>query len=190
MAFDLSLKGTRVAVLATDMVEEAELTEPWQALEDAGAIVELIAPKEGRIIMANHFNKSEEYPVDITLDVAQPTDFDALLLPGGAMNADMLRVEPKAQRFVQQFDEAGKPIAAICHAPWLLVSAEVVDGRRLTSFHTIVDDIQNAGGDWLDKEVVVDNNWVTSRKPDDIPVFIKAMLELFAHVKNHAPTPV
>ena len=176
------LRGMRVAILATDMVEEAELTEPRQALEDAGAITELISPKEGSIISANHFDKSELYKVDVLLDVAQALDYDAVFLPGGALNADMLRVEPKAQQFVQQLQEAGKPIAVICHGPWLLISADLVEGRQLTSYHTIADDIRNAGGEWVDHEVVIDENLVSSRQPDDIPAFNEAMVELFAQV--------
>lgn len=172
----------RIAILATDMVEEIELVEPRQALEAAGAETDLIAPKGSEIIAANHFDKSETYPVDATLDEVEPTDYDAVLLPGGALNADMLRIEPRAQYFVQQMDEAGKPIAVICHGPWLLVSAGLVDGRTLTSYHTIADDITNAGGDWLDKAVVTDNNWVSSRKPDDLPQFNTAMIQLFARI--------
>lgn len=185
-----SLKGMRIAIIACDMVEEAELVDPRQVLDDAGAITQLISPKPGKIIAANHFDKGDEYAVDATLDKVAPTDYDALLLPGGALNADFVRVDPKAQQFVQQFDEAGKPIAFICHAPWLLVSADLVEGRRLTSFHTIADDIRNAGGEWLDKQVVVDDNWVSSRKPSDIPAFNKAMLALFAEAKANPPSAV
>lgn len=186
VAYDLT--GLRVAILATDMVEEAELVEPRQALEAAGAEAVLIAPKDGSILSANHFDQSDEYAVDTTLEDADPKHYDALLLPGGALNADKLRVEPAAQRFVEQFDEAGKPIAVICHAPWLLVSAGIVEGRKLTSYYTIADDIKNAGAIWLDKEVVVDDNWVSSRKPDDIPAFNKAMIELFAEALVRTPT--
>lgn len=174
------LKGMKIAILATDMVEESELLEPRQALEDAGAETQLIAPKEGVIITANHFDKSETVAVDATLEEVEPTEFDAVLLPGGALNADQLRVEPLAQKFVEEIDEAGKPIAVICHAPELLVSAGLTEGRQLTSYHTIADDIQNAGGEWLDKAVVIDDNWVSSRKPADIPQFIEAMIKLFA----------
>jgi protease I len=183
------LQGMRVAILATDMVEEVELTEPWQALEDAGAEVSLIAPKEGRIISANHFDKSEEYPVDATLEEVESTDFDAVYLPGGALNADYLRAEPRAKRFVQQMDETGKPIAVICHGSWLLISAGLVEGRQLTSYHTIADDIRNAGGEWTDEPVLEDHNWVSSRKPDDIPMFNEAMISLFAEKFEHARTP-
>ena len=174
------LAGMRVAIIATDMVEEIELTQPREALEEAGAITELLSPKKGEIVSANHFDKSTTYPVDVILNEVVPAEYDALLLPGGALNADLLRVEPLAQEFVQHFDQEGKPIAVICHGAWLLVSAGIVDGRNLTSFHTIADDIQNAGGDWTDQPVVIDSNLVSSRKPDDIPVFNQAMIKLFS----------
>jgi protease I len=174
------LDGVKVAILATNMVEEAELTEPREALEAAGAETVLIAPKEGEVISANHFDQSESYAVDATLEEVEADDFDALLLPGGALNADHLRVDPHAQRFVQAMDSAGKPIAVICHGPWLLISAGLVDGRKLTSYHTIADDIRNAGGEWLDKSVVIDGNWLSSRQPDDLPEFNDAMINIFA----------
>jgi protease I len=177
-----SLAGMRIAILATDMVEEIELVDPRQALEDAGAETDLIAPKDGEIISATHFDKSEAYPVDATLDEVEPTDYDEVLLPGGVANADMLRADPRAQQFVQQMDEAGKPIAVICHGAWLLVSAGLVDGRTLTCYHTIADDIINAGGEWVDKPTVVDENWISSRRPDDIPQFNVAMINLFAQI--------
>lgn len=177
-----SLAGMRIAILATDMVEEIELVDPRQALEDAGAETDLIAPKVGEIISATHFDKSEAYPVDATLDEVEPTDYDAVLLPGGVVNADMLRADPRAQQFVQHMDEAGKPIAVICHGAWLLVSAGLADGRTLTSYHTIADDIMNAGGEWVDRATVVDENWISSRRPDDIPQFNVAMINLFAQI--------
>lgn len=172
------LDGVRVAILATDMVEEAELVGPRQALEDAGAETELVAPQGGKIVSAKHFDKSAAYDVDKTLDEASPDDYDALFLPGGALNADQLRVVPEAQRFARAFDADGRPIAAICHAPWLLVSAGLVGGRTLTSYHTLADDVRNAGGIWLDNEVVEDANWVSSRQPSDIPAFNEAMVDL------------
>jgi protease I len=177
-----SLAGMRVAILATDMVEESELVDPRQALEDAGAETDLVSPKDGEIMSATHFDKSEAYPVDATLDEIEATDYDALVLPGGVYNADQLRVDPHAQAFVQQMDEAGKPIAVICHGSWLLVSAGLVEGRTLTSYHTLADDIMNAGGEWIDKPVLVDENWVSSRRPDDIPQFNIAMINLFAQI--------
>jgi len=173
------LDGVRVAILATDMVEESELTEPRQALETAGAETELIAPQAGQIMAAKHFDKAGSYEVDTVLAEADPADYDALFLPGGALNADQLRVLPEVQQFVRAFDADGRPIAAICHAPWLLVSAGLVGGRTLTSYHTLADDIRNAGGIWLDNAVVEDANWVSSRQPSDIPEFNEAMLDLY-----------
>jgi deglycase len=176
------LDGINVAILATDMFEEVELKKPQEALEEAGATTEIIAPKEPEIMAARHFDKAGTYMVDRLLNEADPNDYDALLLPGGALNADQLRAEPLAQKFVQRFDADDKPIAVICHAPWLLISAGLVKGRTLTSFHTIADDIKNAGGTWIDKEVVRDNNWVSSRQPDDIAAFNMAMIKLFAEL--------
>jgi protease I len=140
----------------------------------------LFAPKAGKIYSMNHHDKAAQYNVDETLDQARAEQFDALLLPGGALNADTIRVHPRAQQFVRDMDEAGKPIAVICHAPWLLVSAGLVRGRTLTSYHTIQDDLRNAGGKWQDEEVVRDKNWVSSRQPSDIPAFNRAMIELIA----------
>jgi len=171
----------RVAVLATDGFEESELTEPARALRDAGAKVEVIAPKGGSIQGFRHFDKGQSVTADRTLEEAKPEEYDALMLPGGALNADALRAVPRALEFVRSFQEAGKPVAAICHAPWTLISAGVVRGRTLTSYHTIQDDVRNAGGKWVDREVVEDGNWVTSRQPSDIPAFNQAMLRLFAH---------
>ena len=173
------LRGVRVAIIASDMFEEAEMTEPREALEEAGAETVLVAPRPGAILAARHFDKAGRYEVEQTLDDAEPEEYDALLLPGGALNSDHLRAVPKAQEFVRAFDAAGKPMAVICHAPWLLVSAGLVAGRVLTSYHTIADDIRNAGGMWLDNEVVEEENWVTSRQPSDIPAFNEAMLRLF-----------
>jgi protease I len=176
------LSGLRVAAIVTDGFEESELVEPMDALQKAGAHVEVIAPKPGSVQAFRHFDKGRTVPVDRLLHDVRPEDYDALLLPGGALNADALRIMPKVQSFVRHFQNAGKPMAVICHAPWLLVSANVVRGRRLTSYHTIQDDIRNAGGEWLDKEVVEDGNLVTSRQPSDIPAFTRAMLDLFARV--------
>jgi protease I len=174
------LDGLRVAILVTDDFEQVEMTEPRKALEQAGAQVTLIAPKPGQVTGMNHDVKADKFQVDQTLDQARPDDYDAVMLPGGALNADNLRVEAKAQEFVRQMDQAGKPFAVICHAPWLLVSAGLVRGRTLTSYHTIQDDIRNAGGTWQDREVVRDRNWVTSRSPKDLPAFNPAMIDLFA----------
>lgn len=175
-----SLAGFRVAILVTDMFEEVEMTQPRQALEDAGATTELISIKPGKVMAAHHFDKSKSYPADATIDKVDAEDYDALLLPGGALNADFLRVDESAQEFVRHFDETTKPIAVICHGAWTLISTGLVDGRKLTSYHTIADDIRNAGGEWFDEPVVIDNNWVSSRKPDDIPQFNEAMIKLFA----------
>ena len=174
------LEGLRVAILATDGVEESELAQPREILEENGAQTVLIAPRAGSIQAMSHHEKSRQFEVDLPLDQARPEEFDAVLLPGGALNADALRAEPKAKEFVQRMDEAGRPIAVICHGPWLLVSAELVGGRTLTSYHTIQDDIKNAGGNWVDTEVVRDGNWVSSRQPSDLPAFNREMVELFA----------
>jgi protease I len=178
------LQGLRVAIIATDLFEEAELIEPRKALQEAGAQVVVIAPKAGEIQAVQHDKKTQKVKVDMTLDEARPNDFDAVLLPGGAMNADALRMERKAQEFVRNIDEAGKPIAVICHAPWLLVSAGLVGGRQMTSYFTIQDDLKNAGANWVDEAAVRDRNWVSSRQPTDIPVFNRNMMELFSEAKQ------
>lgn len=178
----VDLKEMRVAVLVTDGFEEAELTEPVKALKEAGALVSILAPELGSIQAFRHHDKSITVNVDEQIDAANSESYDAVLLPGGALNADTLRVEPKVQAFLRQMQEAGKPIAAICHAPWVLISANLVKGRSLTSYYTIQDDIRNAGGNWFDQEVVVDGNWVTSRQPSDIPAFNDQMLNLFSRL--------
>lgn len=178
------LHGLRVAILATNGFEEAELVEPKKALEEQGAHVEVVAPESGSIYGMKHHDKAGEIRVDSTLAWAKSDDFDAVMLPGGALNADALRFEKDAQRFVQEMDRSGKPIAFICHAPWLLISAGLTRGRTLASYHTIQDDIKNSGGNWVDREVVRDRNWVSSRKPDDIPAFNKEMLSLFGERKT------
>jgi len=180
------LKNFKVAVLATDGFEETELTEPVRALREAGAEPVTVSPHAGQIQAFRHHEKSIAVDVDLPLDKAQPDSFDALLLPGGALNADTLRADKKALSFVRAFQESGKPLAVICHAPWELVSAGLVRGRKLTSYHTIQDDIRNAGGNWVDQQVVVDDNWVTSRKPDDIPAFNREMLALFSEAQVSA----
>jgi protease I len=174
----------RVAILATDGVEQSELTEPREALEEAGARTTLIAPKRGRIQGMEHDLRGQQFHVEAALDEVRPEDFDAVMLPGGALNADQLRIVPAAQEFVRMLDDAGKPIAVICHAPWLLVSARMLPGRTLTSYHTIQDDIRNAGGNWVDETVVRDRNWVTSRQPSDIPAFNREMIELFSEARG------
>lgn len=187
MADTQELKGMRIAIIASDMFEEAELRDPRQALLDAGAETDIISEKPGYITAANHFDKGKEYEVNATFDEVDASDYDALLLPGGALNADFIRVNPDAQKFVQEMDEAGKVIASICHAAWLLVSARLVEGRKLTSYHTIADDIRNAGGKWSDQAVVIDNNWVSSRQPSDIPEFNQALIMLLIESKVLMP---
>jgi protease I len=174
------LSHMRVAILASNGFEQAELEKPRKALEEAGAKTFVIAPKSGKIQGFEHDEKGDKVSVDMTLDKAQPADFDAVLLPGGALNADFLRAEKKAQEFIRSIDQAKKPIAVICHAPWLLVSAGLVKGRTMTSYHTIQDDIRNAGGNWKNEEVIRDGNWVSSRQPTDIPAFNREMIALFS----------
>jgi protease I len=174
------LDGLRVGIILSDGFEQSEMTEPRKALQEAGAKTFIVAPKPGKVQGMKHDAKADTFPVDLVLSQADPSQFDALLLPGGALNADFLRVDRDAQALVRSFDRDGKPIASICHAPWLLVSADLVRGRTLTSYHTIQDDIRNAGGTWQDREVVRDRNWVSSRQPNDIPAFNRAMIELFA----------
>ena len=180
------LQGLRVAILATNGFEEVELAKPKKALEEVGAHVRVVAPQGGSIYGMKHHDKAGEVNVDSTLSSAKSDDFDAVMLPGGALNADALRFEKEAQRFVQEMDRSGKPIAFICHAPWLLVSAGLTRGRTLTGYHTIQDDIKNSGGNWVDREVVRDRNWVSSRQPDDIPAFNREMLSLFGERKSRA----
>lgn len=177
------LSNFRVAILATDGVEDAELRDPKEALEQAGATTILIAPKKDAIQSFKHFDKKDKFEVGMTLAEADAKDFDAVLLPGGALNADTMRVQPQAQEFVREMDRQGKPIAVICHAPWLLVSSGLTRGRTMTSYHTIQDDIRNAGAKWQDAEVVRDRNWVSSRQPSDIPAFNRAMIDLFTEKK-------
>jgi protease I len=174
------LQGKRVAILATDGVERVELTEPKKALDDAGARTVVVAPKAGSIKSWEHDHWGDTIKVDETLDDAREDRFDALMLPGGVMNPDHLRQNQRAVQFVRSFFEAGKPVAAICHAPWMLVEAGVIRGRTVTSWPSLKTDIKNAGGDWVDREVVTDEGLVTSRKPDDIPAFNRKMIEEFA----------
>jgi protease I len=177
------LAGLRVAILVSTDFEQAEMTEPKKALEQAGAMTTIISPEPGQITGMNHDQKADTFNVDMTLDQANPNNFDAVLLPGGALNADFMRMNPKAQDFVKQIDNSGRPIAFICHAPWLLVSAGLVKGRTLTSYQTIQDDIRNAGANWVDQEMVRDLNWVSSRSPQDLGAFNTAMVALFGEYK-------
>jgi protease I len=186
MANDV-LKGLKVAILVTDGVEEPELTEPMKALKDAGAEVTIISPEAGEIqAVHNDLEKTVRVKVDRTVKEVSAGEFDAVQLPGGAVNADRMRMVPEVQAFLRAMQNAGKPIAALCHAPWELVSAGLVRGRTLTSYHTTQDDIRNAGGNWVDRELVEDGNWVTSRQPSDIPAFNRGMIALFSRARAAA----
>ncbi len=176
----MNIKGKRVAVLVDNYFEQAEFVEPIAALKNAGAEVEVIASKQKDLHALNHIKKGDDFVADKLLKEASSDIYDALVLPGGAINADHLRVVDKAKQWVVEFLDSGKPLAVICHAPWVLVSADVVEGRRLTSFYTIKDDIRNAGGEWVDLPVVLDNNLITSRQPDDLPVFNQALINMLA----------
>jgi protease I len=175
-----SLKGLRVAILVENGFEQEELTEPKKALDQAGADTDIVSPAGNTVKGWQHKEWGDEFNVDVGLDDANSDNYDALLLPGGVMNPDKLRVNEKVREFVRGFFAAGKPVAAICHAPWTLIDAGVVYGRKLTSYPSLQTDLRNAGALWEDSEVVVDNGLVTSRKPDDIPAFNRKMLEEFA----------
>lgn len=183
------LTGKRIAILATDGVEQVELTEPRSALDGAGARTQLISPKPDQIRGWNLTDWGDDFPVDVLLTEARPDDYDALMLPGGVMNPDQLRQIEKAVQFVRSFVQAGKPVAAICHAPWMLVEADVVRGRTVTSWPSLRTDLRNAGADWVDREVVVDEGIVTSRKPADIPAFSAKMIEEFTEGRHEARQP-
>jgi protease I len=174
------LNGMKVAVVATDGVEQVELDRPWQALEEAGAEPELVSLSAGEITAYDHIDKGETRKVDALVSSADPDEYAALVLPGGVINGDFVRADPDAVAFVKAFFEAGKPVAAICHAPWALAEADVVRGRRMTSWPSLQTDLRNAGAKWVDDEVVIDGNLLTSRKPDDLDAFCAAMTELFA----------
>ena len=179
MAANRDLSGKRVAILATDGVEQVELTEPRDALRDAGALTKVVAPKKGKIKAWQHGKWGDEITVDLPLEDARADDFDALMIPGGVMNPDHLRMDKRAVQFVRDFYVSGKPIAAICHAPWMLAEADIVRGRTVTSWPSLQTDLRNAGADWVDREVVTDEGLVTSRKPADIPAFNRKMIEEF-----------
>jgi protease I len=174
------LQGKKVAFLATDGVEQVEYTEPRKAIEHAGADVQLVSLQAGEIQGFNHLDKGDTFPVDVAVSEARAEDYDGLVLPGGVANPDAMRLHPEAVRFVRSFFESGKPVAAICHASWMLVEADVVRGRTLTSWPSLKTDIRNAGGTWVDEEVHVDHGLVTSRKPDDLPAFNAKTIEEFA----------
>lgn len=181
-----SLSGKRVAILVAEGFEQVEMTEPRLALQAAGANVEIVSPEKGKVLGFNHHDKGDSFNVDVPLDQADAENYDALMLPGGVANPDRLRTLPKAVAFVRAFFDAGKPVAAICHAPWTLIEADVVDGRTLTSWPSLKTDLENAGAEWVDREVVVDGQLVTSRKPDDLPAFNPKMIELFSRVPEAA----
>ena len=178
------LTGKKVAILVADGFEQVELTEPRKALEEAGAESHIVSPADGRVKGWKHDHWGDEMEVDVPLDRASADDYDALVLPGGQMNPDNLRVNEKAVAFARAFVEAGKPVAAICHGPWTLVEADVVRGRRMTSYPSIKTDLRNAGADWVDEEVVVDQGLVTSRNPDDLPAFNRKMVEEIAEGRH------
>jgi len=180
------LSGKKIAILATDGFEQVELMKPRAALDEAGARTTVVSLKAGKIQGMNHADKGDTVAVDQTLDEAKPEDFDALMIPGGLMNPDALRSSEEALEFVRHFFREGKPVAAICHAPWVLIDAGVIRGRTVTSWPAIKTDVRNAGAHWVDQEVVVDNGLVTSRKPDDIPAFNKKMIEEFCEGRHTA----
>jgi deglycase len=178
------LQGKRVAFLATDMVEQIELTEPWKAVKDAGGTPELVSLKEGEIQGFDHYDKADTFKVDRTVEEARAEDYDALVIPGGVGNPDTMRTDENAVQLVRDFFEQGKPVGVICHGPWMLVEAGVVRGRKVTSWPSLETDIRNAGGDWVDQEVVVDDGLVTSRKPDDLPAFNEKIVEEFCEGRH------
>jgi protease I len=184
-----TLTGKKVAILVADGFEQVEMTKPREALKEAGAETKIVSPAPGQIQGMNHADKGDKFDVDIPLEKARAEDFDALMIPGGLMNPDQLRSTEEALEFVRHFFENAKPVAAICHAPWVLIDAGVVRGRTMTSWPAIKTDLRNAGANWVDKEVVVDNGLVTSRKPDDIPAFNEKMVEEFGEGK-HTPAKV
>jgi protease I len=186
---DSKLDGLRVAILATDGFEQSELLEPRQALDSAGATTEVVSPKNTEIRGWSHGDWGQKVDVDRTLSQADAEDFDALVLPGGVMNPDALRMNPAAVAFVKSFFEAGKPVAAICHGAWTVVEAGEANGYRLTSWPSLKTDITNAGGHWVDQEVVVDDNLITSRRPDDIPAFNREMVTVFGQYQGGKREP-
>ncbi len=178
------LNNLKVAILVENGFEQVELTEPKQALEAAGARVQIVSPAGGKVKGWQHTNWGDEFPVDVALNEARAQDFDALLLPGGVINPDKLRINPRAISLIKEFFDAGKPVAAICHGPWTLIDAGQAQGRTLTSWPSIKTDLINAGAKWVDREVVNENGLVTSRKPDDIPAFNREMISLFSEQLN------
>jgi deglycase len=180
------LKNKKVAILVADGFEQVELTEPRAALEEAGAMTEIVSPEDKEVKGWKHTEWGDKFPVDVALDEANSADYDALLLPGGVMNPDKLRMDERAVQFIKEFFEAGKPVSSICHGPWTLIEAEVVRGRTVTSWPSLKTDLRNAGARWVDEEVIVDNGLVTSRKPEDIPAFNQKMIEEFGEGRHKA----
>jgi protease I len=183
------LNGKKVAILVAEGFEQVEMTQPRQAAKAAGAGTDLVSPEAGKVRAFQHDKPGDEFPVDVPLDRANADDYDALVLPGGVMNPDKLRMNDRAVRFVRSFFDAGKPVAAICHGPWTLIEADVVRGRTLTSYPSLKTDLRNAGANWVDREVVVDNGLVTSRNPGDLPAFNRKMVEEFAEGAHKGQRP-
>jgi protease I len=177
-----NLEGLKVAILITDGFEQVEMVQPRKALDNAGASTHVVSPKEKRVRAWNFTEWGEEFPVDIALDRADPAVFDALLLPGGVMNPDTLRMLPRAVSFAKSFFDNDKPVAVICHGPWTVIETGAARGRKIASWPSLKTDLRNAGAEWVDEEAVVDGNMVSSRKPDDIPAFNRAMIELFGRI--------
>jgi len=183
------LEGKKIAFLvAQEGIEQVELTEPRAAVESAGAKTELVAPEQGRVQAFNHLEKADTFVVDRTLEEARPEEYDGLVLPGGVANPDQLRLDQRAVKFLQEVFAAGKPVGVICHGPWTLVEADLVRGRTITSWPSLKTDIRNAGGRWVDEQVVVDQGLVSSRKPDDLPAFCEKIVEEFAEGRHHVAT--
>ena len=182
-----TLKGKKVAILVADGFEQVEMTEPRKALDQAGARTQIVSPKDGQVRGWKFTEWGDKVKVDASLEQARLEQFDALLLPGGVINPDKLRMEPKAVQFVKAFFDAGKPVAAICHGPWTIIEAGVARGRKIASWPSLKTDLRNAGAEWIDKESMVDGNLVSARKPDDLPAFVRAMIELFAKSRAQRP---
>jgi protease I len=179
-----NLEGLKVAILITDGFEQVEMVKPREALDEAGASTSIVSPKDQRVRGWNFKQWGEEFPVDMSLDKAQPEEFDAILLPGGVMNPDNLRMIPKAVAFVKSFFDADKPVAVICHGPWTIIEAGAARGRRIASWPSLKTDLKNAGAEWVNEEAVTDGNMTSSRNPDDIPAFNRAMIDLFSRAKG------
>jgi deglycase len=181
-----SLEGVKVAILVTDGFEQVELVEPRKALDEAGADTRIVSPKQDQVCGWNFTDWGDDFPVDVALDQARPGDFDALLLPGGVINPDALRIQPKAVQFIKSFFDAGKPVAAICHGPWTVIEAGAARGKRIAAWPSLRTDLTNAGAQYIDEEVCVDGKLVSSRKPDDIPAFNRETINLFSRAQERA----